>query len=94
MATLRTPDRLPEGLAEDRRKRADRRRIRELEVHRVLGIAASATHSGFLTIRAIGAENTPAQITLPVEAAMTLLNDLQRMADEDRWFDIEATAAS
>ncbi len=80
---------LPEHLAADRRRGADRRRVQTLEVHRILGVSASTEHSGFLAIRAIGAANTPAQVTLPVEAAMTLLNDLQRMADEDRWFDVE-----
>lgn len=85
----RANDRLPEGLVEDRRKRVDRRRLRGLDVHRVLGVSASATRSGFLTIRAIGDEDAPVQVTLPVEAAMTLLNDLQRLADEDRWFDLD-----
>jgi len=84
-------ERLPAGVLEDRRRRVDRRRLQELEIQRILGVAASNTRPGFLMIRAVGLESSPAQVTLPVEAAMTLLNDLQRLADEDRWFDLDET---
>ena len=87
-------ERLPEGVAADRRKRVDRRRLQELEIHRILGVAASSKRPGFVAIRAVGLESSPAQITLPAEAAMTLLNDLQRLADEDRWFDLDETISS
>jgi len=86
-------ERLPEGVVEDRRKRVDRRRLHQLEIHRVLGVTASAARPGFVTIRAVGHESSPAQVTLPVEAAMTLLNDLQRVANEDRWFDLDETGS-
>ena len=84
-------DRLPAGVPEDRRKRVDRRRLQTLDINRILGVTASGARPGFVIIRAVGQESSPAQVTLPVEAAMTLLNDLQRVANEDRWFDLDET---
>jgi len=81
---------LPVGVPADRRKGADRRRLRELEVARVLG-ATAAGKPGYLTIRGVDQENAPVQVTLPVEAAVTLLNDLKRLSDEGGWFDLQKT---
>lgn len=76
---------LPVGVAEERRLKTDRRRRAHVEIARFLGASQSA-RPGFLELRAVGVEEHPVQVTLPVEAAMTLLNDLQRLANEDRWF--------
>ncbi len=81
---------LPPGVPEDRRVLVDRRRLRTLHVARVLGAAASA-QPGFLAIRAVDQDDAPAQVMLPVEAAMALLNELQRLSDEDGWFDVDRT---
>lgn len=76
---------LPPGVPADRRFRTDRRRRAQVEISRFLGASHSA-HAGFLELRAVGEDEHPVLVTLPVEAAMTLLNDLQRLANEDRWF--------
>jgi hypothetical protein len=78
---------LPPGVTQDRRVRVDRRRLRELDASRVLGASAHG-RPGYILIRAVDSEGAPAQITLPVEAAMTLLNDLHRLSEGDRWFDL------
>lgn len=79
---------LPPGVLVDRRTRADRRRVRAVDIARVLG-SSPDSRPGLLTVRAVDFEDAPVLITLTVEAAMTLLNDLQGRSTESRWFDIE-----
>ncbi len=82
---------VPPGVLTDRRSSADRRRLRELGLSRVLG-AAPAGRPGFLAIRALDDHDAPVLVSLSVEAAMTLLNDLQRISNEEDWFKLDSTA--
>lgn len=58
----------------------------EMNLTRILG--ASPTAEGTVQISAIEQDSLRVLLALPVEAAMTLLNDLSRIAREDGWFTV------
>ncbi|MEO8502458.1 MAG: hypothetical protein ABI609_01035 [Acidobacteriota bacterium] len=80
---------LPPGLSEDRRILTDRRRLATVEIGRILGVVASQ-EPGSIVVRGTRDTGAPIVLTVRVEAAMALLNDLQQLAIIDGWFDIKA----
>ena len=66
----------------------DRGRIAAVHLRRVFDAAPNQTGDG-VELRVLGADGQPLIIELPLEAAMTLLNGLRRLATAERWFAVE-----
>lgn len=77
-------ERDPTASTLDRRALGDRRSVTEISIVRILG--AQAGHGELVEVHAVGGQGRPIRLRLPAEAAMTLLNDLSRLAREDGWF--------